>query len=164
MGSATIAEGATCPIYADATLGVTTFRLQHNSAGTWVNTTNLKTNQKYRFRACFRNFAPDTFDSPMFGPKIYVTDLSAEFTLSGARFDYSGQSTVREAITSYPEVDGHRNFNDLIKPQRSRWDEFGYFTWIGPSGPVSQHPVEFSTLHREIRWVGIPPRARLVPT
>jgi hypothetical protein len=68
------------PIYADATLGVTVFHVQHSSGGTWVNTTALQTNQKYRFRAYFKNFAPSTMDVPMFGGLIHVTDLTVCLT------------------------------------------------------------------------------------
>jgi hypothetical protein len=152
------------PIYADATLGVIAFHVQHSSNGTWVDTTNLQTNQKYRFRACFKNFAPDTFDSPMFGPKVYVTDLRVSLKLPGAKFDDTGRDDDVAFVMSLPEVAGHRDFNDLIKPQGYLWAAFGNFTWIGPSGPVSQRPVDFQSGHREVRWVGSAPWARLLPT
>jgi hypothetical protein len=151
------------PIYADATLGVTVFHVQHSSGGTWVNTTALQTNQKYRFRAYFKNFAPSTMDVPMFGGLIHVTDLTVCLIFPGAKFDSSGNHETREPLLGIPDVDGHRNFNDVIKPQASRWASFGSFTWIGPSSPVSQRPVDFSTVHREVRWVPPAPWAKLLP-
>lgn len=153
------------PIYSDATLGVNEFRVQLNSGGTWVDTATLQTNQKYRFRAYFKNHAPNSFDSAMYGPHIFVTDIVVSVTLLGAKFDSTGthEGGDRVLSSSYA-VDDHPDFNRLIKPQGALWASFAAFTWIGASSPVSQRPVDFRTGHREIRWVGSAPWAKLVPT
>ena len=152
------------PLYSDATLGVDVFHVQHNSGGTWVDTTTLQTNQKYRFRAYLRNYAPNSYDSPMFGPRVYVADLIVKVKLPGAKFDSSGTHEGADRISGYPEVDGHPNFNQVITPQGTLWVSFAPFTWIGPSSPVSQRPVDIFTCHREVRWTAYAPWGRLVAT
>jgi hypothetical protein len=150
--------GIVMSIYADACMGITHFQLQEQAGSSWSLAARYEHNHRYRFHACFHNYSLNTIPGG-----IYIVRILVKYALNGATFDESRQNWGNNFLM--PRLyDGHQDFNDLIGPGQSRWFDFGYFTWVGPTATLAQHPVDFVSSHSEIRYMPEAPHANLVPT
>ena len=57
---------------------------------------------------------------------------------------------------------GTTDFNNNIKPERSRWFNVS-FTWIGGKVSVTSKAIQLTSKHKEIEYMPGAPTANLVP-
>jgi len=147
-------------------LAMTSFKVQKLAGSSWVSATKYEMNQKYRFRACFHNLFGSGIPSDNRACElndIYMTEFSVYMKLPFAKFSVGDLGGNRMSVCLTRSVGSHGDFNDGIAPSRSRYFEFGDFTWTGPATLVANAPVEIQVLHREVYRAGYPDTGRVLP-
>jgi len=146
-------------LYNDGYLSLTAIEIQEKSGSKWDTAAKYKLNGKYRMKMRFTNFSkakPVTSSQKSYSKNgRHISCIKIKLALKGAKFDKGNRNWVMKDLTN------HSDFNDCIKPEKSRYF-YVYFTWKAAiPALVRIFPIDIRTWHRELVYLKYGPKTTL---